>query len=390
MRTAFEVFIGTTNVRTRGIRPERLLNLLTSRGIPFRNAYRDKNGDLCFRIERQYKNRVKAYSLECSLEAEFTRIRGVMTFAAGFKKRYVLLAGLFSVIFAAYTASLFVWDIDISGNKRVKDTEILSALSEAGFSVGVFGPKVDREYIRGKVQYSVRELSWLTINIKGCRAQVLVRERREAPEITDMSLLADIKAEKTGVIISVDDFSGTALVDKGDTVLKGQILVIGQMTGRTGEVRPVRAIADVTARTWYQFSASMPLLCMGKNYTGEELERCELILADKRLRFYFGSGNPDGFYDKIVENKEWNLFGDFLLPFRINRIKYSFYKPYTYEISEEIAERQLKERLYERLTEAVNNGSIVQAEYITRRDGDLLTVTLSAECAELISQISVR
>ncbi|MBO6011137.1 MAG: sporulation protein YqfD, partial [Oscillospiraceae bacterium] len=80
----------------------------------------------------------------------------------------------------------------------------------------------------------------------------------------------DMAAMKTGVVVSVDDFAGRGLVEPGDTVLRGQKLISGEVVGLSGEPRFVHSYGSVRARTWYVLSACAPLEYGAKIYTGAE------------------------------------------------------------------------------------------------------------------------
>ena len=57
------------------------------------------------------------------------------------------------------------------------DEEILRALEQNGVGIGTFSFSLDPEGLRNRVLLEIPELSWLTVNVSGCRATVQVRER---------------------------------------------------------------------------------------------------------------------------------------------------------------------------------------------------------------------
>ena len=101
-----------------------------------------------------------------------------------------------------------------------------------------------------------------------------------------MASPCDVAAAKSGLIEKVQVYAGSPLVKKGDTVLAGERLVTGNLESALGTRRQVHALAEVYARTWYEFSAQMPLELYSKAYTGEEFTRRALYIGNWRLNFY--------------------------------------------------------------------------------------------------------
>ncbi len=81
--------------------------------------------------------------------------------------------------------SFFVWDIQIAGNETVPREVILRSLEKNGVHRGCFGFALNGEDIRNHVLLEIPELSWVAVNVSGCRANVEVRERRTAPKPLD-------------------------------------------------------------------------------------------------------------------------------------------------------------------------------------------------------------
>lgn len=155
-------------------------------------------------------------------------------FLTRFRKRYALLAGLALSILAACILSNFILVIDVTGNERVSRAEILSALNQLGFGVGSYGPAVDERDLVNRALLELEDVGFLTINIKGIRAEVVVREAPVKPEIVDKNKRADVVAVRDGVILEVGAKAGKEMVKEGDAVLKGEVLISGLVTYENG------------------------------------------------------------------------------------------------------------------------------------------------------------
>ena len=90
------------------------------------------------------------------------------------RRRAPLLAGLLLAALAVLASSLFVWQIEVRGSRRLSRGEILRALSDCGFSVGSFWPGLDTERLRSEMQLRCPGIGWMSVNVSGSRAVVLV------------------------------------------------------------------------------------------------------------------------------------------------------------------------------------------------------------------------
>jgi similar to stage IV sporulation protein len=284
-------------------------------------------------------------------------------------------------------SSFFIWQIEVEGNENVSTSEILASLRKYGVTIGTCTLTVENDYISDKVLLDIPELSWMAINTKGSRAVVIVREKREKPEIVDMTVPTSVYAGKTGTITKITVLRGTPQVSVGDSVLEGDILVSSQVASVSSGDRFVRADAEIWAKTWYNISDTMPLNYTGKVYTGGEKTRTAIILGKKRINLYFSGGNPYASYDKITMYNNIKAFDGSPLPLTI--IKESFI-PYETEKSIMTAEsggKILEARLMERLNDEIGDGSVENVSFNYSVENGVLTVTMEAQCLENIARL---
>lgn len=385
MGNTFEHITGQVRIEVCGARPERVMNVMSSRGVSFRRAEKISEDRLAFSCTKNAEKAAIKAAQECGMTVTELKKSGALFFAQKLKKRAVLLAAAFAVIIAAYYMSLFVWEVRVEGNQTVPSGEIRAALEQSGYGIGCFGPAADREYAASFVRMTVGKLSWVGINIRGCVMTVIVRERREPPDIIAEKDPCDIAAAKTGVITSFDDFSGRGLADVGDTVLKGQRLVSGEMPDLSGGVRYVHSTASVKARTWYVLSAVMPLSYGVKDYTGIQKEKNALILGDLRINLYLNSRISEQECDNIIYDERGMLFGNYPLPVMRRVTIAAPYETVIMSMPEYEAEALLRERLERRLKSMLAEGEIVDMSFESISDGNAVTVVMRAECLEEIA-----
>ncbi|MGI5936553.1 MAG: sporulation protein YqfD [Oscillospiraceae bacterium] len=386
MERIIYTILGYVRVEVSGAQPVNVLNLCADTGVKFwwveyvdeftlrltvRSRHLPKLQDLVRRGQCSVK-----WVKPCGFPVHLKKLRG----------RYVLLAGLLACLAALAWSSLHIWEIEVKGNETVPAWRILGALDECGVGIGSFWPSISTEDVRSRVQLILPEISWLTVNVQGSRAEVLVRERTLKPEIVDEKTPHDIVAGKTGIISEMRVYRGAAAVSVGQTVLAGEKLVSCYVPSSFAPPRMVHALADVKARTWYEISAAAPLKYREKAYTGRESTKYALILGTKRINFYLNSGISEPNCDKIITVDQLKWENVFALPVKLVTEKYLEFETRSVPEDRSGLRKRLEAQLMSRLLEQIGeDGKVVSSQYSFSEKNGLLTVTLRAECTEQIA-----
>ena len=323
-------------------------------------------------------------SARCGAELRIVRRSGLLHFLRRFRRRaYLLLLPLPIICFFLFLSTR-IWQIDVSGNVTLSRAEILSALEEMGVYPGVSGLHLDNPQIRSRMQEALGKLSWLTVQVHGSRALVVVRERRAPPEIVDETEAREVAAAKTGTIDKMQVLEGRALVHRGDTVLKGQTLITGILTDRQEEQRKVHAMGRVWAWTWYEKSLELPLQVWEKVYSGEVKKRYSLKIGDLRLNFYNDSSIYRDGYDKIQTENRAELFG-LPLPICILKTEYRAYRLYEREMEAEESSALLERELLQWLQETAPKAEILENWFRQEVADGILRLRMLSQCREDIA-----
>lgn len=383
-KKAIDFITQGVRLRAEGGQTERFLNELALRQLYFRNAARE-GGGICLTVNRIDLKGVEAAAADCGIRLETLKKTGLFTLLARLKKRYVLIGLSLALLVWVFHMSDMIWEIRVSGNDKVSSSEILQQLGELGVGIGTNGTRIDNRRVRSVMLERIRELSWLTVRVNGSRAEVIVRERRPRPELIDGSKAADIIAGKTGMIENIAVLEGRALVKKGDMVLAGQTLISGELTDLQGEKRTVRALGDVSARTWYTLGAQTPSEYSEKSYTGRKHSSVSIKICDLKINLYFDSGIPYRFYDKMTTEKRSELLG-MALPFSIIKSEYYEYVPISAQTDTQQAEDMLRQRLLTVLDGRTGGAEVTQTVFDTFAEDGAVKVRLTAECLEQIGE----
>ena len=366
--------------------PERVLNLCSARKLAFWDLEWEGTETFTCRMSRG-DHRVlsrAAEKLDCTIE--IVRREGAPYTLAKLRHRQALAVGIAACGAAVLIGSFFVWDIQIAGNETVPREVILRSLEKNGVHRGCFGFALNGEDIRNHVLLEIPELLWITVNVSGCRAYVEVRERVEAPEPVDEREPTNVVARRDGLILDIQAMDGVRCVLPGTSVEAGELLISGVEDTETVGARVLTGMGKAEARTWYTLSTVMPLTVAEKQYTGEEKQGYSLVFGTNRVKFFLNSSIGTGNYDKITERTQWSLFG---LPLPVTFVKetFRFYETVPAEVSAAQAESRGEAILTDYLHTLVDPYGTVSSTLCTsRREGDGLLVTLTAECVEEIGR----
>ena len=393
LKKAVKLLRGSVCVRAKSAYPERMLNLCSARGIEFWDVRWIDDTALSFCVARGDLRALRRAAEGCGAEVSIERTAGTPFFFARLRRRHALFAGGILCAALLLVNSLFIWDFEVTGNETVPTETILHALREHGVHRGTFIYSFRSQDICNRVLPEIKDLCWVAVNVRGCKAYVQVRERVRAPERVNESEPTKVIAAKPGLITKVRALDVEKRVLPGTSVQQGQLLIAGVVdTGGTEKpsvtTRFLAGKGEVWARTWYDLTVRVPLTYEKKVYTGKEKRSHTLIWGENRLKIGAkGSSICNVDCDKIKNQTQWTLFGLFALPVTWET---ETLLPYELEVtprSRADAEVQGKDVLETYLAALLGEaGSVTQRRFSTAVEGDTLVVTLSAECEEQIGK----
>lgn len=377
---------GQLRIRVECPFPERVLNLCAARNLSFWDLEWESATVFTCRITRQDWRQLRqaAEGVDCTLAV--VRREGAPFFLARFRRRPALLVGMIACGLALFLGSFFIWDFRVEGNETVPTERILRAMEAYGAGLGSFGLAIDGEDLRNHVLLEVPELSWIAVNVSGCRANVQVRERTPKPELVADAVPANIVARRSGLVLEMRALDGMAAVLPGMSVTEGQLLISGIEDTDTFGARLMAGLGTVTARTWYELETVVPLENVEKQYTGREKTGYSLRVGTRRIKFFTNSSIETGKYDKITNTYSISPFG-IALPLTVVRESWRFYQEQPLTLSRQQAEKLGEAALTAYLEALVAPyGEICSTLCDAKQEGEVLRVILRAECREEIGR----
>lgn len=387
MRNLIKLLRGTVVVKVEGIFPERLINLCAQHRIMFWGMDWENSNTVILSLYKWDVKKLRELGEKISCTATVKQEQGLPFFLGRFRKRFSFLIGLCLSLFCVSVLSRVVLTVEVEGNEAVPTAQILGELRRLGLYPGVYGPLLECKQIAQNALLSLEELSWMTVNLHGTRAEVLVREVVEQPEILEKEGCYHIVSRADGIIMKLEAHNGQPVVKEGDTVLEGDILISGtvRMEPPVYSDQPVRyyqtqARGKVWARTWRTLNAKIPLTAQIKEYTGEEKHRFGINIFGWPMDFYRNSSISWSFYDKIT-----TVYPIPNLPVTLTKSSFRAYQPKAALIDWSAAQTLLEHQLYRYLEQILGTGGDVEsASYSARVQDQWLSVTLYAQCQEEI------
>ena len=377
---------GLAKIRLTGAQPAELLNALAAENIEFWGL--QSEGDpytLLLKIALRHRRRFFELAEAAGCSCKVLELSGGRLWLGRLRKRKVLWVLPLLCAAALAASSLFVWRIDVEGTENVSKTEILSALRESGVYIGSFHPAFTGDMIRSRVMLRIPELKWISVSVLGSRAIVTVREKTEAPELSDKKTPVALVAEQAGIVEEISVLRGEGCIKAGQTAAKGDILIAAAVPGISGEIRLVHAMGSVKARTWYQLSAVIPTEYLQISPADTEKTRYALILGNLRINFYRNSGIIQADCDNIITERALGIKDVFCLPVSVVKESSRGYNTSRASLTPQEIRTELMESLLAQLKMRMGEeGELISANISYGSTGALAIATLRAECVQRI------
>ncbi len=385
---------GQVYLEVEGAYPERFLNICAANSLPFWGLTYQSETCLHVSMTRKHYKRLAPFAERAMCTVTPLRQTGLPYFLNRFRHRYAFLVGAGICLFSLFLLSRFVIDIKVTGNETISADRVLTELKEAGFHPGIYGTSVDASLLAYQVLLEMPELAYCNINIAGCRATVIVRERIPKPDIVDLRTPTNVVATKAGMIIRMEALEGTPKVMIGSTVLPGELLISGvddiesaAKDGSSVGTRLLHAMGNVYAKTYYKRSAQTLLTSNTKSYTGEHKSHFSLLLGESRINFHTNSRISYDNYDKI-ETIHWlTLPFGLTFPLGLQIETYTEYALQEANVNQASAEAYLQSALLASVKEEMGEGKLLSHSFESEAKNGVLTVTLLCECEEQIGEI---
>lgn len=352
---------------------EQILNICAKNRISLWNSRCVKRKIICCITVRDFL-RLPEVIRKKKIRVHILKKIGFPFFIAKYKKRFGFLLGIIIFISFLQFMSCFVWSIEVVGNHKLKDQEILEQCKQIGIYEGIRKTSVNPKIQKEKLLLNSEKLAWASLNIEGCRLTVNVSEVKEVAE--DNTIPSNLKASADGIIKKVDITSGNCVVKVGDTVSKGDILVSGIIEKPEG-TRFVHSIGTVTAKTERSIVVSGQFERDIEIETGKERSKSVLSFFGIKLPLYLGKEKTP--YKSEINLSEAKLLGE-RLPITLHTKKFVFLEKRAVTLTDEELNTELQKKFEEEIKANKIGTYEVLDKKLTEIEGGLQLITIiSAE-----------
>lgn len=376
--------LGYVNILVEGYFVEKFINICNKQKIFLWNLKRSKTTIIYTNVSIKDFKKLKPIAQKTKCKIKIKSKKGLPFIFNKYKKRKIFVIGLAMVLITIFTLSKFIWNIEVIGNEKINDDEIIQIANENNLKIGKFKNKVDTKKIINKLRLERDDIAWIGIEIKGTNAIIKIVESIPKPNIIDDEEFCNIVATKDAIIKKISAQNGTPVVKEGEIVKKGTVLIAGWLEGKYTGTRYVHATGSVQGKVWYTQKERIYFKQQKKEQTGNVENKYSLNINNFKINFNKGVSKFKN-YDTIETNKKVKLFSNFYLPIELIKITNTEVNitdiTYTLEEAKNIGIEKAKQELNNKI-ENLNN--ILSIQINDSQTSEYIEVEVTYEMLENI------
>ncbi|MBU3090723.1 sporulation protein YqfD [Clostridium sp. CF011] len=294
---------GNITMEIQSLMPEKFINLLWRNGIQVKNIKKINITTVVLEVRLSDYGEISKVAKRTDTRVKIIVRSGAAFFLIKLRSRSALLLGVILFGSVIYYLSTFVWNIEINTENYISPYELRQQIKGFGIRPGLKKKNIDVYDIENKITRSNDEIMWVKARIDGVKLKVDVIERQSPPIIISNQTPCNLVASKHGMVVRVYTTEGTAVVEAGKMIQKGELLVKGEQ-GKEENVYPVHAKGEVIAKTFYEEIKEVPLNNISKVKTGNSISNLYIKFANKKI-YLKNNIIPYSNYDKIENNSKF-------------------------------------------------------------------------------------
>ena len=379
----------------------RFVNLCRNNGIELRHLVRRENA-IQMEIDAENFKKLRPLVRKTHVKIHILNRHGPAFFFYRHKRRWWFLLGMTVFAGMIYMLSLFVWQIDIDGNRKYTDALILQALAQMDVKTGCRKSEIDLPKIEEELRIMYNEITWVSASIAGTKLQIELREgdlkisgssgggqtgnvkrvenRENNPKTqngeSETDLPANLVADEDAIITNLVVRRGTVAVRYGDEVKKGDVLIEGKVyiyneDETLKKVDYLTAEGDVFGKYQELYEKHYQRKHEVRSYTGKNYRELGVAIVGKS----FCLPVWESILKKQLEGntlsevwswkKQFRLTPTFYLPFALEYTEYVPYENVVEEYTDEVIKKMAEEELQKYLIELEKKGVQIISNSVT-------------------------
>ena len=379
----------------------RFVNLCRNNSIELRHLVRRENA-IQMEIDAENFKKLRPLVRKTHVKIHILNRHGPAFFFYRHKRRWWFLLGMTVFAGMIYMLSLFVWQIDIDGNRKYTDALILQALAQMDVKTGCRKSEIDLPKIEEELRIMYNEITWVSASIAGTKLQIELREgdlkisgssgggqtgnvkrvenRENNPKTqngeSETDLPANLVADEDAIITNLVVRRGTVAVRYGDEVKKGDVLIEGKVyiyneDETLKKVDYLTAEGDVFGKYQELYEKHYQRKHEVRSYTGKNYRELGVAIVGKS----FCLPVWENILKKQLEEntlsevwswkKQFRLTPTFYLPFALEYTEYVPYENVVEEYTDEVIKKMAEEELQKYLNELEKKGVQIISNSVT-------------------------
>ena len=379
----------------------RFVNLCRNNGIELRHLVRRENA-IQMEIDAENFKKLRPLVRKTHVKIHILNRHGPAFFFYRHKRRWWFLLGMTVFAGMIYILSLFVWQIDIDGNRKYTDALILQALAQMDVKTGCRKSEIDLPKIEEELRIMYNEITWVSASIAGTKLQIELREgdlkisgssgggqtgnvkrvenRENNPKTqngeSETDLPANLVADEDAIITNLVVRRGTVAVRYGDEVKKGDVLIEGKVyiyneDETLKKVDYLTAEGDDFGKYQELYEKHYQRKHEVRSYTGKNYRELGVAIVGKS----FCLPVWENILKKQLEEntlsevwswkKQFRLTPTFYLPFALEYTEYVPYENVVEEYTDEVIKKMAEEELQKYLIELEKKGVQIISNSVT-------------------------
>ena len=379
----------------------RFVNLCRNNGIELRHLVRRENA-IQMEIDAENFKKLRPLVRKTHVKIHILNRHGPAFFFYRHKRRWWFLLGMTVFAGMIYLLSLFVWQIDIDGNRKYTDALILQALAQMDVKTGCRKSEIDLPEIEEELRIMYNEITWVSASIAGTKLQIELREgdlkisgssgggqtgnvkrvenRENNPKTqnseSEIDLPANLVSDEDAIITNLVVRRGTVAVRYGDEVKKGDVLIEGKVyiyneDETLKKVDYLTAEGDVFGKYQELYEKHYQRKHEVRSYTGKNYRELGVAIVGKS----FCLPVWENILKKQLEEntlsevwswkKQFRLTPTFYLPFALEYTEYVPYENVVEEYTDEVIKKMAEEELQKYLNELEKKGVQIISNSVT-------------------------
>ena len=277
-------------LRLTGGMPEKFIGRAQAAGVRIAQCRRTARNAAEICVRRRDVPAVRALAEQYGVGCDVIRRQGMSALAEAALRRRTALAGV--TVMLAVTALMLsrVWMVEVRAADAADEALLARArqvLAEGGAQTGASLRTLDRAQLRARLICELPDAGYAAVRREGVCIVAEISQAVTPPRTYDIGAARDVIALYDGVIERVDVFAGTAAVQPGDFVQRGDLLIEGSERLAGGETGAVAAEGVVMARLWRSAEARIDMeetvqIPTGRSSVAEKLRlwRWEIGLSE--------------------------------------------------------------------------------------------------------------